>query len=145
MSMSLAPTETSCRFATGGALDAPWGFALAPVDFGGFGGDLLISNNGNGLINAFGPTTGACAGTLDGTDGNPVVFQDLWAIGFRTGGTNVNTNALYFTEGINDDTGGVFGDLTVATPEPSTLSLCCLGVLLFGVLAWRRGAHSPQH
>jgi uncharacterized protein (TIGR03118 family) len=126
------------RFATGGVLNAPWGFALAPSTFGSFGGDLLIANNGNGWINAFNPTTGAFVGTLDGTNGNPLVFQDLWAIDFRTGGTNVNTSALYFAEGINNDTGGVFGELTVAAPEPSTLALFGLGVLAFALLARRR-------
>jgi uncharacterized protein (TIGR03118 family) len=126
------------RFATGGELDAPWGFALAPATFGGFGGDLLIANNGNGWINAFNPVTGTFVGTLDGTNGDPLVFQDLWAIDFRTGGTNVNTNALYFAEGINNDTGGIFGELTAAAPEPSTLVLFGFGVLSFGLLARRK-------
>jgi uncharacterized protein (TIGR03118 family) len=126
------------RFATGGELNAPWGLAVAPADFGDFGGDLLIANNGDGLINAFDPVTGAFDGTLDGTDGDPLVFQDLWAIDFRTGGTNVNTDALYFAEGINNDTGGIFGELTVATPEPSTLVLFGFGILCFAVLARRQ-------
>jgi uncharacterized protein (TIGR03118 family) len=131
------------RFATGGELDAPWGFAVAPAGFGDFGGDLLIANNGNGWINAFNPVTGAFAGTLDGVDGNPLVFQDLWAIDFRTGGTNVNTDALYFAEGINNDTGGIFGDLTAA-PEPSTLALFGLAALSFGLLVWRQKRAKPQ-
>jgi uncharacterized protein (TIGR03118 family) len=128
------------RFATGGALNAPWGFALAPAGFGSFGGDLLIANNGDGLINAFNPVTGLFVGTIDGTNGNPLVFQDLWAIDFRTGGTNVNTSALYFAEGINNDTGGIFGELTAATPEPSTLLLLGFGILCFGLLARRQKA-----
>ena len=131
------------RFATGGELDAPWGFALAPAGFGDFGGDLLIANNGNGWINAFNPVTGAFVGTLDGVDGNPLVFQDLWAIDFRTGGTNVNTDALYFAEGINNDTGGIFGDLTAAAPEPSTLALFGLAALCFGPMAWRQRRSRP--
>ena len=121
------------RFATGGVLNAPWGFAVAPANFGDLGDDLLIGNNGNGWINAFNPS-GAFVGTLDGTDGQPLVFQDLWALDFRTGGTNVNTNALYFTEGIKNDTGGIFGELTVSTPEPSTIMLVGFGLLGFGLL-----------
>lgn len=128
------------RFATGGALNAPWGFATAPSTFGTFAGDLLVSNNGDGLINAFNPTTGALVGTLDGTNGQPLVFQDLWAIDFRTGGANVNTNALYLAEGINNDTGGIFGELTVATPEPSNYLLAGFALVGFGLLARRRKA-----
>lgn len=125
------------RFASGGALNAPWGFALAPAGFGSFGGDLLIANNGNGWINAFNPTTGAFIGSMDRTDGQPLVYQDLWSINFRTGGPNVNTDALYFVEGINNDSGGLFGELT-PTPEPASWMLALFGVLGLGFLAWRR-------
>src|SRR5437667_147035 len=34
------------RFASRGALDAPWGLAPAPAGFGPFGGALLVGNNG---------------------------------------------------------------------------------------------------
>ena len=43
------------RFAAGGALNAPWGIALAPTGFGSFAGDVLIGNFGDGKINAFVP------------------------------------------------------------------------------------------
>jgi uncharacterized protein (TIGR03118 family) len=126
------------RFATGGVLNAPWGFAVAPAGFGDLGGDLLIANNGDGTINAFTPS-GNYVSTLDADDGSPLVFQDLWAIDFRTGGANVNTDALYFAEGINNDTGGIFGEL-VATPEPSSLGLAGSVILALGLLARRRVA-----
>src|SRR5262249_60737006 len=38
------------RIATHGALDAPWGLALAPSDFGTFSGDLLVGNFREGVI-----------------------------------------------------------------------------------------------
>src|SRR5262249_29372656 len=45
------------RFATGGALNSPWGLALAPsgtpAPFGELSGKLLIGNFGDGKINAF--------------------------------------------------------------------------------------------
>jgi uncharacterized protein (TIGR03118 family) len=34
-------------------LNAPWGLALAPPDFGAFGGDLFVGNFGNGRISAY--------------------------------------------------------------------------------------------
>ncbi len=41
------------RVATGGALDSPWGLAIAPASFGEFAGDLLVGNFGDGKINAY--------------------------------------------------------------------------------------------
>jgi len=42
------------RVATNGALNAPWGMALAPAGFGSFGGDLLVGNFGNQTDGLFG-------------------------------------------------------------------------------------------
>jgi uncharacterized protein (TIGR03118 family) len=116
------------RFSSSSLLDAPWGITLAPSTFGAFGGDMLIGNFLNGEINAFNATSGAFLGTLDGSNGLPIANPGLWALDFRTGGTGNNTNALYFTAGINDETDGLFGEITV-TPEPPSLLLGVLGVL----------------
>ena len=43
---------------------SPWGLALAPADFGDFGGALLVGNHGDGRINAFDPATGEFLGAL---------------------------------------------------------------------------------
>jgi uncharacterized protein (TIGR03118 family) len=132
----------SSRLVTGGALEAPWGITLAPSTFGSFGNDLLIGNFGNGEINAYDPTTGAFVGTIDGANGLPIVNDFLWALDFRTGGTNDNLNALYFTAGIDNQQAGLFGDITV-TPEPASTALGFLGltglVLLRKRLARRQG------
>ena len=118
------------RLATGGSLNAPWGVTQAPAGFGGFGGDILIGNFGNGEINAFNPVSGAFAGTITDAAGNPIVNSDLWAIEFPAGGPGVNPNALYFTAGINNQADGLFGSIT--TPEPGTLAagLAALALLL---------------
>ncbi|HEX3570092.1 MAG TPA: TIGR03118 family protein [Acidobacteriaceae bacterium] len=116
------------RLASGGPLSAPWGITLAPSTFGSFGNDLLIGNFGNGTIDAF-STSGTFLGVLDGTNGQPLVNDFLWALNFRTGGPNVDTNALYFTAGINGEQGGLFGAITPATPEPSSLILAASGLL----------------
>src|SRR5262249_34043892 len=44
------------RLVSGGALNSPWGLALAPANFGDFSNDLLVGNFGDGTINAYNPT-----------------------------------------------------------------------------------------
>ena len=121
------------RLITGSALNAPWGVTLAPAGWGSFGGDLLVGNFGNGEINAFNPSTGAFIGTVSGANGNPLVNSGLWAIGFRTGGTGVDANALYFTAGINNQADGLFGAIDPA-PEPQSLVLLAIGAALIGAV-----------
>jgi len=41
------------RLVSGGALDSPWGLAIAPSGFGDFSGALLVGNFGDGRINAY--------------------------------------------------------------------------------------------
>ena len=125
------------RLATGGALYAPWGLALAPAGFGSYAGDLLVGNFGNGEILAYNATTGAYLSTLNGTNGQPIVNDFLWSLNFRTGGTNVNTNALYFTAGINNQADGLFGEIT-DTPEPQTAAGVCLGLAALALFQFYR-------
>jgi uncharacterized protein (TIGR03118 family) len=126
------------RIATNGALYAPWGITLAPSRFGSFGGDLLIGQFGDGQILAYDPTTDAFLGTIDGKNGMPIVNPFLWALDFRTGGTNVNTDALYFTAGYNNQLDGLFGDITPA-PEPATITLLLAAMGSVGGLHRLRG------
>ena len=104
------------RFASQGALNSPWGVALAPGGFGPFAGALLIGNFGDGRINAFDPATGALRGTLNDTTGVPFAVDGLWAIKFGNGGNGGDAHALYFTAGIPGpgslEDHGVFGSLT---------------------------------
>ena len=106
---------------SGGALDAPWGVALAPSNFGQFSNDLLVGNFGNGRINAFNPTTGKFMGQLTLANGQPFQEDDLWALKFGNGATNsagvvtAPTNTLYFTAGIDNQTHGLFGSLQATT------------------------------
>jgi len=104
------------RIATSGSLFAPWGIALAPPSFSGYGGKLLIGQFGNGVILVYDAVTLAFLGTINGQDGNPIVNPYLWALEFRTGGKNCLTNALYFTAGYNDQKDGLFG-LIVGVPN----------------------------
>jgi uncharacterized protein (TIGR03118 family) len=128
------------RLVTGGALNSPWGLAVAPSSFGAFGGDLLVGNFGDGTINAFNLTTGTLLGQLNNPDGSPVVNQGLWGLEFGNGVQGLDPNTLYFTAGIpgpdNVEDHGLFGSIT-ATPEPGSVLLMGAGLVSI-LLAIRR-------
>ncbi len=88
------------RLISQGALNSPWGLALAPQGFGSFGGDLLVGNFGDGQINVFDPTNGSWIDVLNDTTGHPLAEPGLWAITFGNGAGAGATNVLYFTAGI---------------------------------------------
>jgi len=52
------------RLISNGALNSPWGLALAPSNFGDLSNSLLVGNFGDGVINAFNPGTGAPLGPI---------------------------------------------------------------------------------
>jgi uncharacterized protein (TIGR03118 family) len=93
----------------GGLLNAPWGLALAPANFGPFSNALLVGNFGDGKINAFDATTGAPMGTLTNAAGMPIAIDGLWGLAFGNGINAQPTNTLFFSGGPSDETHGVFG------------------------------------
>jgi uncharacterized protein (TIGR03118 family) len=124
------------RLISGGVLDSPWGLDIAPTGFGKYADDLLVGNFGNGEINAFNPTTGQFLGTLLGSNGQPIVEGSLWGLINGNGGAGGNLNSVYFSSGVADEAGGLFGSLSV--PEPSTWAMMILGVAAVGICARRR-------
>jgi uncharacterized protein (TIGR03118 family) len=96
-------------FASGGTLNAPWGIALAPANFGPLSNDLLIGNFGDGRVNAFDPATGAFEGQMLRRDGTPLAIEGLWALAFGNGGLAGRKNDLLFTAGIQGQSHGLFG------------------------------------
>jgi len=102
------------RVETRGALNAPWGVALAPASFGKFGGALLVANLGDGTINAFGPRSGSFLGTLRDNRGRRLQMDGLWGIAFGNGILAQESNALFFTSGPNHEVNGAYGVITVA-------------------------------
>jgi uncharacterized protein (TIGR03118 family) len=93
----------------GGPLNAPWGVAMAPANFGPFSNDLLVANLGDGHVNAFNPSTGALVGNLSKSDGTPIAIDGLWGIAFGNGLDNQPTNTLFFAAGPAGYAHGVYG------------------------------------
>jgi uncharacterized protein (TIGR03118 family) len=97
------------RFASQGALNSPWGLALAPADFGPFGGALLVGNNGDGRINAYDPGSGTLLGELADDNGIPIAIPNLWALTFGNGHAGGASDTLFFAAGMDYDAHGLFG------------------------------------
>ena len=124
------------RLISGSQLAAPWGLALAPAGFGPLGGDLLVGNFSfaASVINAFDPVTGAFRGSIP-IDVGANSPGGLWGLMFGSGaGSGGDANTLYFLDGINGETAGLFGAVA-AVPEPGTFALLGVGL---SVIGWRR-------
>ena len=104
------------RVAQHGQLNAPWGLALAPANFGRFSGDLLVGNFGDGQINAYEEMANGRferRGELRDAGGKPLSIDGLWALQFGHGSaSNGPTNTLFFTAGPNDESDGLLGSIT---------------------------------
>ncbi len=107
----------SRRLVSNGALNSPWGMAIAPSFFGDYSNTLLVGNFGDGRINVFDLTTGMNVGMLRYKDGNPIGLEGLWGLAFGNGGSGGNANTLYFTAGVSGggakEDHGVFGSVSV--------------------------------
>ena len=97
-------------------LNAAWGLALAPVDFGVFSGDLLVANFGNGRISAYTQrgSKWVYKGQLRRADGTPIALDGLWAIAFGNGAAAGPTSTLYFLSGPSGQKHGLFGSIGAA-------------------------------
>ncbi|MGW4339502.1 TIGR03118 family protein [Rhodococcus koreensis] len=99
----------------GGRLNAPWGVAVAPADFGALGGTILVGNfGGAGRIAAFDDATGAFVDYVRDESGAIVGIEGLWGLLFGNGDSLGDSNSLYFTAGPADEQDGVFGRLRAA-------------------------------
>ena len=111
------------RLEHGDWLNAPWGVALAPLDFGTFSHDLLIgqfagggTTDGSGTIAAYDLATGKFIGLVQDANGNPLAINGLWAISPGNSAAPGSFDPagspgaeLYFTSGPNHGRGGLFG------------------------------------
>ena len=100
------------RLHSGYWMNAPWGVALAPANFGRFSEMLLVGQFGSGYIAAFDPATGQFRGLLRGSPSRALKIDGLWALSFGNGANAGPVNTLYFTAGLDEETHGLFGMIT---------------------------------
>ncbi|MGA2397003.1 MAG: TIGR03118 family protein [Steroidobacteraceae bacterium] len=112
-------TFTMRLIATGGALNAPWGIALAPADFGPLSNDLLVGNLGDGKINAFDAASGKLIGPISDSHSDPIAVPGLWGIAFGNDSANQPHNTLFFAAGTNDGSGGEYGRIDPGATPPT--------------------------
>jgi uncharacterized protein (TIGR03118 family) len=106
------------RLEHGPWLNAPWGLALAPGDFGAFSHNLLVGQFGSGEIAVYDVSSGRFVGTMQDPTGAALSIEGLWALSFGNGATAGPLNTLYFTAGIQDESHGLFGSLTPVSAAP---------------------------
>jgi uncharacterized protein (TIGR03118 family) len=108
------------RLEHGNWLNAPWGIALAPSDFGFYSNHLFVGNAGSGQIAVYDADSGRFDGLLrDNTGANGHALQNdrLWALRFGNDGGAGPHNWMFFTAGILGEQHGLFGFFT---PDPAS-------------------------
>jgi uncharacterized protein (TIGR03118 family) len=95
-------------------LNAPWGMAMAPGDFGIYSHDLLVGQFGSGNIAVYDPVSGRFIDVLRDASNNPVTIDGLWDVSFASGSTTGSGSAttLYFAAGSDSEQHGMFGTIT---------------------------------
>ena len=99
---------TVSRIASRGALNAPWGLAIAPAGFGKFTGALLVGNFGDGRISAY--HGDHFIGQLRNSVNKPLAIEGLWALLPGTAASG-GVGTLWFSAGPNDEEDGLVGQL----------------------------------
>jgi uncharacterized protein (TIGR03118 family) len=117
------------RLEHGDQLNAPWGVALAPLDFGAFGHELLIGQfagggdtANSGKIAAYNMVTGKFDGFVEDATGEPISIKGLWALSPANSAaagsydpSGSPESELYFTAGHSGT--GLFGYLKPVATE----------------------------
>jgi uncharacterized protein (TIGR03118 family) len=106
------------RMQHGAWLNAPWGIALAPNDFGAFTHYLLVGQFGSGQVAAYEQASGLFAGMLRDLADNVLTIPGLWALSFgNSGQVGALGTRLFFTAGGTDEEHGQFGIITQVPGE----------------------------
>jgi uncharacterized protein (TIGR03118 family) len=118
------------RLEHGSWLNAPWGVALAPLDFGQFSHSLLVgqfagggTTESSGYIAAYDLASGRFRGLLQDASSKPLTINGIWALS----PANVSPSSadpdeapaaqIYFTAGPKQGPGGLFGYLNAIPTE----------------------------
>jgi uncharacterized protein (TIGR03118 family) len=115
----------------GAWLNAPWGVALAPLDFGVFSHMLLVGqfagggfSENSGTIAAYDLATGKFMGQMKDPAGATLAINGLWAISPANSAslnnydpTGAPASELYFTAGPRQGADGLFGYLKPVASE----------------------------
>jgi uncharacterized protein (TIGR03118 family) len=103
----------------GNVLNAPWGMALAPSNFGPASGLLVVGNFGDGTLVPIDPNSGRVTERLLMLDGTNLAIDGLWGLAFGNGQNVGASNVLYFAAGPNAEANGLFGRIDFVTaPTP---------------------------
>ncbi|MGH9641355.1 MAG: TIGR03118 family protein [Terriglobales bacterium] len=102
----------------GGWLNAPWGLALAPADFGTLSNALLVGNFGDGTINGYDPATGAHWGTVNNAAGAAVTVPGAWGIAFGNDAENQPDNTLFVAAGPDAGAAGAYDRIDLGAAAP---------------------------
>jgi uncharacterized protein (TIGR03118 family) len=118
------------RLEHGNWLNAPWGVALAPLDFGRFSHQLLVgqfagggTTESSGNIAAYDLATGKFDGLLQDANGAPLSINGIRALSpANVAPANADPDEapaaeVYFTAGPNNRTGGLFGYLNAVSTD----------------------------
>lgn len=100
----------------GGALNAPWGIAMAPADFGTFSNALLVGNFGDATINAYDAAAGTPLGVLVNTNSGAPAAPGLLGIAFGNDANSQPHNTLFFAVGTNSGADGIYGRIDLTGP-----------------------------
>jgi uncharacterized protein (TIGR03118 family) len=102
----------------GTQLNAPWGLAVAPADYGTLSGALLVGNFGDGRINGFDITSGTFIHVMADSTGAAIVTPGLWGIAFGNGVRNQPTKVLYLAAGSNGEANGLYARIDLGATAP---------------------------
>lgn len=118
------------RLEHGNWLNAPWGVALAPLDFGRFSHNLLVgqfagggTTESSGFIAAYDLATGKFEGLLQDASGATLAINGIWALSpANVSPSSADPDAapaaeVYFTAGPNKGEGGLFGYLNAVSAD----------------------------